>query len=127
LLNRRSTWNKQFNTVNQLGASGSPITYGAYGSGALPTVDAQQTRPFGIYMNNVSHVVVRDIRTINATSDGFHIIAGSGNVSDVVVQGVVSERNAGAGFSVEATPGVTDVDALIYRDDVANLNGEVGF
>ena len=117
LLKRGDTWNEQFYITNQAGVSGTPITYGAYGSGALPTVDAQRVRTFGVYMNNVSHIVVGDMRTINATGNGFHIVAGSGNISDVVVQRVLSERNAGAGFSVEATPGVTDVDALEYRDD----------
>ena len=105
LLKRGDTWYEEFNITSQAGASGTPITYGAYGSGALPTVDAQQVRTFGVYMNNVSHIVVRDIRTINATADGFHIVAGYGNVSNVVVQGVLSERNARHGFSIEATPG----------------------
>ena len=50
-------------------------------------------------MNNVAHVVVRDMRTINATSNGFHIVAGSGNVSDVVVQGVVSDGTRGPGLT----------------------------
>ena len=68
LLKRGDTWNEQFNIANQAGVSGTPITYGAYGSGALPTVDAQQARTFGVYMNNVSHIVVRDMRTINATA-----------------------------------------------------------
>src|SRR4030095_11250184 len=99
LLKRGDTWYEQFNITSQAGASGTPITYGAYGSGALPTVDAQNTRTFGVYMNKVSNIAVRDIRTINATANGFHIVAGSGNVSDVLVQRVVSERNAQHGFS----------------------------
>jgi hypothetical protein len=40
---------------------------------------------------------------------------------------VLSQQNARFGFSVEATPGVTDVDALEYRDDTATLNGWAGF
>ena len=127
LLKRGDTWNEIFNITHQAGASGTPITYGAYGSGVLPTVDAQHARLFGVSMDNVSHVVVRDLRTINATADGFRIVAATGNVSDIVVQGVLSERNARHGFSVEAKPGVTHVDALEYHDDVAHLNGVCGF
>ena len=127
LLKRGDTWREAFNIQNQAGASGAPITYGAYGSGALPTVDSQQARTFGVYVNHVSHIVVRDIHTINATADGFYIGAGSGNVSNVVVQGVLSEYNARHGFSIEAAPGVTDVDAIEYRDATANRNGRAGF
>jgi hypothetical protein len=127
LLKRGETWNEILNVAHQAGALGTPITYGAYGSGALPVVDAQHIRTFGIYMDNASHVVVRDIRTINATADGFRIVAAIGNISDVVVQGVLSEQNARHGFSVEATLGVTHVDAITYRDDEANLNGVTGF
>ena len=127
LLKRGDTWREVFNIQNQAGASGAPITYGAYGSGALPKVDSQQARTFGVYMDTVSHIVVRDIHTINATADGFYILAGRGNVSDVVVQGVLSEHNARHGFSIEATPRVTDVEAIQYRDNTANRNGGAGF
>jgi hypothetical protein len=127
LLKRGDTWVEEFDIPSQAGASGTPITYGAYGSGALPTVDAQHLRTFAIYMMSGSHIVVRDLRAINATADGVRIVAAAGNISDVVIQGVLSEQNARFGFSVEATPGVTDVDAIEYRDDVANLNGWAGF
>jgi hypothetical protein len=127
LLKRGDTWSEQFTIPNQPGASGTRITYGAYGSGTLPTVDAQHLRTFAIYMDSGSHIVVRDLRAVNAAADGVRIVAAGGNISDVVIQGVLSEQNARFGFSIEATPGVTDVDAIEYRDDVANLNGWAGF
>jgi len=127
LLKRGDTWYEIFNILSHAGALGTPITYGAYGSGVLPTVDAQHARTFGIYMDKASHIVVRDIRAINATADGFRIVAATGDVTDIVVQGVLSEQNARHGFSVQATPGVTHVDAIAYRGDEANLNGAAGF
>ena len=90
-------------------------------------MDAQHPRTFGVYMNSGSHIVVRDIRRSTRRPMASASCAAAGNISDVVVQGVLSEQNARFGFSVEATPGVTDVDAIEYRDDVANLNGWAGF
>lgn len=127
LLKRGDTWYEQFNITNQAGVSGTPITYGAYGSGNPPTVDAQKSRTFGVYMDNVSHIVVRDVTTMNAAADGFRIVAATGNVTDVVVQGVLSKQNARHGFSIEATVGVTHVDAIDYQSDEATLNGLAGF
>jgi hypothetical protein len=127
LFKRGDTWYEQFDITSQGGASGSPITYGAYGSGVLPTVDAQYLRTFGILLDNSSHIVIRDIRTINATADGVRIVAGMGNVIDILVQGVISEQNRRHGFSVEASLGVTHVDAVEYRNDEANRNGGAGF
>ncbi|HEY3445207.1 MAG TPA: right-handed parallel beta-helix repeat-containing protein [Myxococcales bacterium] len=43
LFKRGSTWNNETIAVNSSGSSGSPITYGAYGSGAAPLVSGLAT------------------------------------------------------------------------------------
>ena len=42
-------------------------------------------------------------------------------------KGCCQSGTRGSGFLSRRRPGVTDVDAIEYRDDVANLNGSAGF
>jgi hypothetical protein len=127
LLMRGDTWTETFNIANQSGAVGSPIIYGAYGIGAAPVIDAQNARTYAVYVDNASHITINDLKVVNATADGLHIIGNSGDAIDILVQRIVSERNSRHGFDVDAKPGVTHADAITYRNDQANLNGQAGF
>lgn len=126
LLKRGEIWRETFNIANQAGLNGSPITYGAYGIGNAPVIDGENNRTFGVYMDSVTNVTVQDIETKNAT-DGFRIIAGNGDISNILIQRVDSNSNQRHGFSIEAVPGTTHVDAVDYRNDTSRLNGHAGF
>ncbi len=53
--------------VRTSGTSGAPVTFGAYGSGADPTLSGGQN---GVDGNGKSHIVVRDLHITNKTGAG---------------------------------------------------------
>jgi len=127
LLKRGDTWNETFFIFNVHGASGNPITFGAYDSGARPVVDGQNTRTFAVHINTSTHFVLQDIHATNAVSDGVYAVAGAGDVSDVLIQRVLSDLNGRDGFGAEGNPGTGNVDDYTCRDCEAYKNGRAGF
>jgi len=61
---RGETWAEQL-TVPSSGTSGNPITFSAYGSGTSgPTIDAGNTRDYGIDTNSQDYIVLEKLRVI---------------------------------------------------------------
>lgn len=67
LFNRGDTWLEQL-TVPSSGASGNPVTFGAYGSGAAPVIDGQNVRPTDIDLNLQSYVTITGLTLTRASS-----------------------------------------------------------
>ena len=69
LFKRGETWNERLNpTDNTDGASGSPITFGAYGSGDLPLIDLVSDIPNWTFSGEWSNVA-GDIWSISLSTD----------------------------------------------------------
>nr|WP_201468918.1 right-handed parallel beta-helix repeat-containing protein [Microbacterium hydrocarbonoxydans] len=66
LLARGASWNQQLE-ISSSGTSAAPITIAAYGSGARPLISRNaEGSDRAVYLENVSHVTVRDIEVANA-------------------------------------------------------------
>ncbi len=78
LLKRGESWNELLTPPTD-GTSVSPITFGAYSTGLLPTLNAQGVRTFCVDLQSRSNIVVDSIKFINATSIGI-VISRSNNV-----------------------------------------------
>ena len=65
------TWDEELN-VTVAGTSGHLITYGSYGTGAMPIIDAQSTRNYCIYITTPSYVTVQGIWCQNAVDFGMY-------------------------------------------------------
>lgn len=66
LLARGASWNQQLE-ISSSGTSAAPITIAAYGSGARPLISRNAAgSDRAVYLENVSHVTVRDIEVANA-------------------------------------------------------------
>src|SRR5258707_13724311 len=76
------------------GTSASPIGIGAYGTGALPVVDAKGSST-AIRLFNQHHWEIRDVEVSGSTEYGIHVSGDQGvldhfRVTDCVVHGVHS-------------------------------------
>ena len=130
---RGETWSGTTLTVPSSGSHGSPITFGAYGSGALPVLTANDAvqrgilcqgkahvdfehldiragRAYGIDIQS-SYVEIRDCRVSGCGDDNVTI---GPNAHDVLVQGVVSFD------PYEFTPGPT-IACIEIQDGAYNV------
>ena len=93
LLARGTSYADQL-TVKHSGASGSPITFGAYGEGAAPVIKGPAT---GVYSSGTHDVVVHDI-AITDTS-GYAVLGrnlSNWTVDDIAVSGAGSSTHPGS-------------------------------
>lgn len=124
-LKRGDTWNETLYCYNCTAATlGNPIIYTAYGSGALPIIDGQNTRDRCVDFNNVEHVVVSNLTLRNALFDG---LAVREHAVDVVAYNISSSSCGRDCFSHEATDGVTDQDNIEVSRCTAYSAGRCGF
>jgi len=81
LFKRGETWTETL-TFPSSGTSGNEITIGAYGSGALPVIDSEDTRDTGIDLQAVDYVNLEYLNVLDAvvqnvfTSGGTHVFTG---------------------------------------------------
>jgi Ca2+-binding RTX toxin-like protein len=107
--------------VRSSGTSGSPITFGAYGSGADPTLSGGQN---GVDGNGKSHIVVRDLHITNKTGAGI-VSFGSTNwtIDNVDVdntgKGFVAGNNEFSAFQFRQVNGLT-----IQNSSYEKVNGD---
>lgn len=65
---RGETWNEQLN-ITTSGTEGSLITFGAYDSGNVPVIDAQNTRSYAInFSSDLSYIKLENLRVQNGTT-----------------------------------------------------------
>jgi|GEM_PF-6432613 len=88
-----------FTETLQIAASGSaasPIIIDAYGTGNNPIINGEQIRPWNILISEQSHILVKNIKVINAKADnspsaGLVI----NNSSNIALEAVTAENNWG--------------------------------
>ena len=79
LFRRERTWNESL-AVNSSGDISAPITYGNFGTGALPILDGQNSRHPILTVSNVANIVVDGLATSNSP-DIMLAVSQSTNVS----------------------------------------------
>lgn len=121
LLNRGDTWLETFNITSIHGDDGSQITFGAYGSGALPVVDAENIRDWCIYTVNCTYVTIQDIKVQNAVYDGVRLVASVGDSLHIIYNRMSSTGCGRYGFSAESTLTGLQLDEIEYWDCVETL------
>jgi hypothetical protein len=94
LLKRGEVWTGQGITVGSSGASGSPITYDAYGSGAAPIIDCNGTVARGLVISSKDYITVANITVKNATERGVYYELSNNLIFDTVI----STLNTNYGF-----------------------------
>ena len=88
LFNKGDTWLEQL-TIPSSGASGNPITFGAYGSGVAPVIDGENTRTMDIDLNLQSYITITGLTLTRASSTA----AIRGYVSGAVKSSYVTINN----------------------------------
>jgi len=79
LFKRGETWTGTTLTVPSSGVVGHPITFGAYGTGALPLIDGNDAVLSCINTNGMDYLIFENIATAQGLSYGFYI-----NASDYI-------------------------------------------
>ena len=109
------------------GFEGSAITFGAYDRRAAD-IRRNHTQNFGVQFNNgTSHVVLNDLRAINANYDGFRLVTAVNNAVDIVLNRCVADRNTRHGFNTEGSPGAKMIDNVWLYDCTGDRNGQTSF
>jgi hypothetical protein len=110
LFRRGGTWG-ELSISSQVGTAASPITYGAYGSGANPSIQ-------GVRMRHSRHVVLEDLTIERSEGPGVSIL---GDSEYVTFARCLIRNNATYGFMIW-TPGQGDFSIL---DSAVRDNGAV--
>jgi parallel beta-helix repeat protein len=101
-------WREQL-TVPSSGSVGNPITFGKYGTGALPKIDGNGSRTRTVLVNGISFVTISDIQfTGSATSTQGSVYIYNSN--HVILDRLLVDSNVGfAGIYIEGTGGSNTV------------------
>jgi Right handed beta helix region len=119
LLARGQVWQEQL-TVSSSGAQGTPIVFGAYGSGSQPLIDAQSTRNRGVSVVGKSYITLNDIAIQNSTSYSIEIF----NSPHVTVANCTVRDSKGSAISVGGVSPDVQVDGCHYSQDPGfTING----
>ena len=85
------------------GASGSPITLSAYGSGALPIINGAG-QPVAVKLNNTSYVTIKNLEIKNSTRYGLFATSSiTGVVEGLTIQNLVVHDVTGGTMDVKDT------------------------
>ena len=71
LFKRGETWAEQL-TVPSSGTSGNPITFGAYGTGADPVIDGEDTRNYCVSLSDKDYVTITNLKFKGAVVSGVY-------------------------------------------------------
>jgi hypothetical protein len=112
LLARDRSWLEQLK-VPSSGADGAPLTFGSYGSGQQPVIDAQSIRNRGISIVGKSNVVVNDLGVRNSTSLSIEVF----NSSHIVVTNCTIKNSKGTAIGVGGLSPDFRVDGCSYSLD----------
>jgi len=139
LFKRGETWTGTRLVVPASGSNGSPITFGTYGSGALPILQGDAAGCFriadkeyitvedldasgvntdpsvaAVQVKDSSHIILDGVTGRDAAGDGFYIEKDTGTVDDILVQDCVAYDNAVFGISAQrfVADGPTDVRVI---------------
>jgi len=129
--------------TGQLAPQGSgtfwqPIVIGAYGWGSLPVLNATLATSQTVLLANMSHVQVRDLSLTgdpvgaptNSQREGIQVVASTGVVSDVTIEGLTvsdvgapGQQGGAQGIGFFASAGQHFNGAIIRNNTVSNIGG----
>lgn len=122
LFKRGDVWNATLEPKNG-GISGSPITFAAYGTGAAPLIDGQNSRvPIII---SKSFITLQDFEVTNSNGDGIEVTSSSNDVTGVLIQGVTSQNSAHEGISFDGNTTYT-LNNCKLTNSISHDNGYAG-
>ncbi|HLP86440.1 MAG TPA: peptidoglycan-binding domain-containing protein [Candidatus Paceibacterota bacterium] len=106
---RGETWNDKL-IIPSSGTAGNPITFGAYGIGADPIIDAQDIRTEAIYNNGKDYITIDHIHVKNGTDKNLE----NAGITDHVTISNVTSTGGVNGIWVTAGDGVL-VDTCVIN------------
>ncbi len=118
LFKKGCTWTDAYLYTTSSGLAGSPITFGAYGSGAQPIFSGQT---YGLYVHS-SYVTIDGLHFSHATTMG--IISGNANITGVVVENSTVDYSTKSGiFLYGNAPGSYTVGNFTFLHNIVANNG----
>ncbi len=100
--NKGDTWREQL-TVPSSGSAGSPITFGAYGSGVNPTIDGENVRTRTILVDGKNYITIQNLECKGSATSGQGSIYVN-NSGYVILDGLTVDNNMGfAGIYAEGS------------------------
>jgi len=118
------TWREQL-TVHSSGSAGSPITFGGYGSGALPVIDAQFTRNYAVYAASQSYVTLNGLDMRNGATVSYGTVTfyqpSGASQTGITVENCNVNGGTTYGINVWRTNNIT-----ISNNTVSNIQGIYG-
>lgn len=95
--------------VGQSGTNGNPITFGAYGEGNRPIINATGNNHGVSISTNKSYIAVQGLDVRNATLNQFLLSANSGSVSHVTISDSVGFGGSNAGINMLGPGTLSDI------------------
>jgi hypothetical protein len=129
LLKADSTFLEQHTMVN--GVDGSPTIYGMYAYGAIPIIDGEDTRSYGLVKNGAQYITVKEMHFQDQTGAGVRFgqdATGTGTLNDTKCYRV-SQENAVNGLVWTAVGGdavIPQATGILAEDCIANNNQQHG-
>lgn len=95
--------------VSQSGTSGNPITFGAYGTGARPIINASGNNHGFDIRTSKSYITVESLEVRNATVNQFLLFGNSTTISNISITDAVAYGGSGAGFTLQGAGTFTNI------------------
>jgi len=117
-LKKGETWNGYFN-VSRSGSAGNLITYGAYGTGADPIVNASGTN-YAAIVDGKSYIRIQNIKFQNATLG--QLLLYNNNVSDIEIDSITTSGGARGFYILNNTGPITIANTTISNATTAGID-----
>ncbi len=123
-LERDSTFNELFSILAS-GISDLWLTFGAYGTGADPIMDGQDTRNFCVEAQDQDYIIIENLNLINAVQHGVQAWTWAGSHTGLIIRNVTTDSNTIDGILVFSGNGTTYSEVSVYNNTSTN-NGDDG-
>jgi hypothetical protein len=115
LLERGSTFNELFSITSD-GTADLWLTFGAYGTGALPILDAQDTRDYCVEIQDKDYVIIENLNLVNAVKHGIQAWTWDGDATGCIIRNLTTSDNTRNGIAVFSGNGTSYNDVSIYNN-----------
>jgi prepilin-type N-terminal cleavage/methylation domain-containing protein len=126
LFKKGGIWNEKL-IINTSGASGNPVIFSYYGTGAKPLLDLNSANDFGVYILNRSYITVRSLaireaNTSNPDAPSAGVVVA--NSKHIVLENLTLDANKGVGgiFIYSSAPALLD-DVIVRNSAVSGTSG----
>jgi len=126
LFKKGGVWNEKL-IINTSGASGNPVIFSYYGTGAKPLLDLNSANDFGVYILNRSYITVRSLaireaNTSNPDAPSAGVVVA--NSKHIVLENLTLDANKGVGgiFIYSSAPALLD-DVIVRNSAVSGTSG----